>query len=66
MSVADCWHCSKVNCSTSVSMSSSMFDEKESQEGIRRTDLKETHLICAYWDRPGEPRLSKIISVALV
>ncbi len=66
MSVADCWQRSKLNFSASVSMSSSMFDEKESQEGIRRTDLKETNLICAYRDRPGEPQLGRIVSLALV
>ena len=31
-----------------------------------KTDLKEGHLMCAYRDRPGEPRLSKVISLALV
>jgi hypothetical protein len=40
--------------------------KKESQEGIRRADLKETHLMCAYWDRPSERQLSKIVSLALV
>jgi hypothetical protein len=40
VSVADCCHRSKLNCSASVSMSSSMFYEEESQEGIKQTDLK--------------------------
>jgi hypothetical protein len=65
VSIADCWHRSKLNCGASVSISSSVFDEEESQEGIRQTDLKETPLMCAYRDRPGEPQLSKIISLAL-
>jgi hypothetical protein len=46
VSAADCCHRSKLNCSASVSMSSSMFDEEESQEGIRQTALKERSNVC--------------------
>jgi hypothetical protein len=40
VSVADCCHRSKLNCSAAVPMSSSMFDEEEGQKEIRQTDSK--------------------------
>ena len=48
VSVADCWHCSKLNCIASVSMSSWMLSEEESQERIRRSDT------CQRQERNGE------------
>lgn len=38
VSVADCWHRSKLDCIASGSMLSWMFNEEESQERFRRSD----------------------------
>jgi len=48
VSVADCWHCSKLDTIASVSMSSWMFDEEESQKRIRRSDT------CQRQERNGQ------------
>ena len=48
VSVAHCWHCPKLDCIASTSMSSWMFDEEESQERIQRSDT------CRRQERNGE------------
>jgi hypothetical protein len=54
VSVADCWHGSKLNCIASVSMSSWMFDEEECQERIRRNDTRQ------HQERNGEAAHGKV------
>jgi hypothetical protein len=39
-------------------------DQTDSQQRPNR--LEGTHLMCAYWDRPGEPHLSKVVSLAAI
>ena len=48
VSVADCWHCAKSDCISSVSMSSWMCGEEEIQERIRRSNT------CQRQERNGE------------
>jgi hypothetical protein len=54
VSVADYWQHPKLNHIASVSMSSRMFDEEDSQGRIRRSNTREHH------ERNGEAAQGKV------